>query len=192
MKNFLVILVVGLIVFFSTYSYFNNKYRGTNTAPIHDTIYQTKDSIKYIPKDSIIYRDKKTHNPIVIVDTFRTPNLVDTNAIIAAFIVTRLYKDTVFKDSIGYVFIIDSVKYNRIISRQKFINIHVARVVPVSKRPRPMVLIGCGVGYTATKFGISIKSLYMSPSKITYGISYDFINKYWEASLYFPIRLHKK
>ena len=78
----------------------------------HDTV-KTE-----IPVYTTLYKKGST---ITVLDTIyqTVPEHVDTNAILSAYYQIRIYRDTLrLRDTLGYVFVLDSISKNSIVGRK--------------------------------------------------------------------------
>jgi hypothetical protein len=156
-----------------------------------DTLYQRYDSMIYVPRDSIVFRDTGSTKLVTVIDSFPIPLSTDTLGMVLDYLRKRVSDDVILNDTNIYVEVIDTIQYNRIKSRKKIIHYYITRKIIPPKLHNKFYL-GMGVGYDINHFGFSGKVLFQNKRDQIFGLSYDPVNHYWEISTYWKLRFKKR
>lgn len=105
---------------------------------------------QYIPHVTKIYKPGE----IIIRDTIiyvKVPQIVDTNEILKDYYSKVVYIDTIkFKDSVGYVSLIDTISKNSILGRNWYANIKqkiIRDSIFLKETPKRQLYVGPNMGY---------------------------------------------
>ncbi len=102
----------------------------------------------------------------------------------------KLYKDTIHCDTNGMVIVSDSISENKIMGR-KVEGTFYPSIYTIATPPSRKFFVGIGMGGYNNKFGMSGKVLFIDKKDRIYGLSYNPILQYFEASTYWKIKLKK-
>ncbi len=177
-KDIIIIILFGIILFQFTFRKPTKIKYNTKT----DTISVVYDSISYIPKPYIIYKDTGSYHLSKIYVT----NLIDTNAIISNYIKKIVYSDTLKNDSLAFILIHDTLQYNRILNRTKVIHIYTLQktlVQPIKEH----LFAGFGIGGGKSIFGVTGNIALLTKRKRLYFFSYDILNHSIFVSIYWKL-----
>lgn len=178
-KDFLIfLLVVFILVLFFNRDKFTN--RELLEVTKYDTIYTTKQSIKYKKGNDI---------PFYIIDSVRT-EVHDTIRIISDYSRIYAYNDTIKLDSNTF-YIQDTITQNKIIGRKFEANLK-EKTIYITKTIEPKVKNALYLGFMGEiredkqLDGIGIGLMYKVKEKALIGFNYN-SNKRYGASLYFKL-----
>jgi hypothetical protein len=178
-KDFLIFLLAFLIIIV-----YLNREKFTNRELLqvtkYDTIYTTKQSIKYKKGNDI---------PFYIIDSVRTM-VHDTIRIISDYSRIYAYNDTIKLDSNTF-YIQDTITQNKIIGRKFEANLK-EKTIYITKTIEPKVKNAFYLGFMGEiredkqLDGIGIGMMYKVKNKALIGFNYN-SNKRFGASLYFKL-----
>ena len=178
-KDFLIfLLVVFILVLFFNRDKFTN--RELLEVTKYDTIYTTKQSIKYKKGNDI---------PFYIIDSVRTM-VHDTIRIISDYSRIYAYNDTIKLDSNTF-YIQDTITQNKIIGRKFEANLK-EKTIYITKTIEPKVKNALYLGFMGEiredkqLEGIGIGMMYRVKNKALIGFNYN-SNKRYSASIYFKL-----
>ena len=178
-KDFLIfLLVVFILVLFFNRDKFTN--RELLEVTKYDTIYTTKQSIKYKKGNDI---------PFYIIDSVRT-EIHDTIRIISDYSRVYAYNDTIKLDSNTF-YIQDTITQNKIIGRKFEANLK-EKTIYITKTIEPKVKNALYLGFMGEiredkqLEGIGIGMMYRVKNKALIGFNYN-SNKRYSASIYFKL-----
>lgn len=178
-KDFLIfLLVVFILVLFFNRDKFTN--RELLEVTKYDTIYTTKQSIKYKKGNDI---------PFYIIDSVRTM-VHDTIRLISDYSRIYSYNDTIKLDSNTF-YIQDTITQNKIIGRKFEANLK-EKTIYITKTIEPKVKNALYLGFMGEiredkqLDGIGIGLMYKVKEKALIGFNYN-SNKRYGASLYFKL-----
>lgn len=178
-KDFLIfLLVVFILVLFFNKDKFTN--RELLEVTKYDTIYTTKQSIKYKKGNDI---------PFYIIDSVRTI-VHDTIRIISDYSRIYAYNDTIKLDSNTF-YIQDTITQNKIIGRKFEANLK-EKAIYITKTIQPKVKNALYLGFMGEiredkqLDGIGIGMMYKVKNKALIGFNYN-SNKRFGASIYFKL-----
>jgi len=178
-KDFLIfLLVVFILVLFFNRNKFTN--RELLQVAKYDTIYTTKQSIKYKKGNDI---------PFYIIDSVRT-EIHDTIRIINEYLQIKAYNDTIRLDSNTF-YIQDTITQNKIIGRKFEANLK-EKTIYITKTIEPKVKSALYLGFMGEirddkqLDGIGIGMMYNIKNKALIGFNYN-SNKRYGASIYFKL-----
>ena len=178
-KDFLIfLLVVFILVLFFNRDRFTN--RELLEVRKYDTIYTTKQSIKYKKGNDI---------PFYIIDSVNTM-VHDTIRIISDYSRIYAYNDTIKLDSNTF-YIQDTITQNKIIGRKFEANLK-EKTIYITKTIEPKVKNALYLGFMGEiredkqLDGIGIGLMYKVKNKALIGFNYN-SNKRYGASLYFKL-----
>jgi hypothetical protein len=178
-KDFLIFLLVVfiLVLFFNREKFTNRELLETIK---YDTIYTTKQSIKYKKGNDI---------PFYIIDSVRTI-VHDTIRIINDYNKIYAYNDTILMDSNTF-YIRDTITQNKIIGRKFEANLK-EKAIYITKTIQPKVKNALYLGFMGEiredkqLEGIGIGMMYRVKNKALIGFNYN-SNKRYGASIYFKL-----
>ena len=178
-KNFLIFLLAFLIIIV-----YINREKFTNRELLetikYDTIYTTKQSIKYKKGNDI---------PFYIIDSVHT-EVHDTIRIINDYNKIYAYNDTILMDSNTF-YIQDTITQNKIIGRKFEANLK-EKTIYITKTIEPKVKNALYLGFMGEiredkqLEGIGIGMMYRVKNKALIGFNYN-SNKRYSASIYFKL-----
>jgi len=178
-KNFLIFLLAFLIIIV-----YLNREKFTNRELLetvkYDTLYTTKQSIKYRKGNDI---------PFYIIDSVRT-EIHDTIRIINEYLQIKAYSDTIKLDSNTF-YIQDTITQNKIIGRKFEANIK-EKAIYTTKTIEPKAKNALYLGFMGEiredkqLDGIGIGMMYKVKNKALIGFNYN-SNKRFGASIYFKL-----
>lgn len=178
-KDFLIfLLVVFILVLFFNRDKFTN--RELLEVTKYDTIYTTKQSIKYKKGNDI---------PFYIIDSVRTM-VHDTIRLISDYSRIYAYNDTIKLDSNTF-YIQDTITQNKIIGRKFEANLK-EKTIYITKTIEPKVKNALYLGFMGEirddkqLDGIGIGMMYRVKNKALIGFNYN-SNKRYGASIYFKL-----
>jgi hypothetical protein len=178
-KDFLIfLLVVFILVLFFNRDKFTN--RELLEVTKYDTIYTTKQSVKYKKGNDI---------PFYIIDSVRTM-VHDTIRIISDYSRIYAYNDTIKLDSNTF-YIQDTITQNKIIGRKFEANLK-EKTIYITKTIEPKVKNALYLGFMGEirddkqLDGIGIGMMYKVKNKALIGFNYN-SNKRYGASIYFKL-----
>jgi len=178
-KDFLIfLLVVFILVLFFNRDKFTN--RELLQVTKYDTIYTTKQSIKYKKGNDI---------PFYIIDSVRT-EIHDTIRIISDYSRIYAYNDTIKLDSNTF-YIQDTITQNKIIGRKFEANLK-EKAIYITKTIEPKIKNALYLGFMGEiredkqLDGIGIGMMYKVKEKALIGFNYN-SNKRYGASIYFKL-----
>ena len=178
-KDFLIfLLVVFILVLFFNRDKFTN--RELLEVTKYDTIYTTKQSVKYKKGNDI---------PFYIIDSVRT-EIHDTIRIISDYSRVYAYNDTIKLDSNTF-YIQDTITQNKIIGRKFEANLK-EKTIYITKTIEPKVKNALYLGFMGEiredkqLEGIGIGMMYRVKNKALIGFNYN-SNKRYSASIYFKL-----
>ena len=183
MKNIKTILIIILFVVILIQSLTKPRISKPEIITKTDTITIIKDSIHYVPKPYLIYKDTGSYH--VKIDTFKIPT--DTPSIIAAYVQKIVYSDTLLHDSTGFIFVQDTLQYNRIKSRLKRIKIY-SYTKTIHTPVKSHFFAGLGLGGNKNQFGVTGNLALQTKQGKLYTVQYDILNKSIFFSLYWKIK----
>jgi hypothetical protein len=133
---------------------------------IIDSQYFAKWETKFVKGDTM-YRDTTIYVEV--------PAKVDTNAILRSFFAKNVYRDTLkLSDSLGFVFVGDTISQNKILSRHYVAKINQKRVyeiVILDKPAKAQVYFGFGAAFDKNYINnINTNLLFKSKSNMIYGL----------------------
>jgi hypothetical protein len=133
---------------------------------IIDSQYYPKWQTKNLKGDTM-YRDTTIY--------IEVPAKVDTGKILKSFFAKNVYKDTLkLSDSLGFVFVGDTISQNKILSRQYVAKINQKRVyeiVILDKPAKAQVYFGFGAAFDKNYINnINTNLLFKSKSNMIYGL----------------------
>jgi len=188
----IVLLIVGYMKFFGVHNPFSPEIKYINGKPYEvikhdiDTVEVVKTTIK-TKKGDDIYHDTTIYVPV--------PLNIDTLEIIKSYFAKNVYKDTLkLNDSLGFVFIQDTISQNKIATRKYVAKVkqrEIKETTIVKELPKPHIYWGIGMGFDKTNFVNNINGnlLYQSKCQRIYGLgagmdahSTPFVNAtiYWK------------
>lgn len=169
----IIIIIGGYMKFFGSHNPFSPEIKYVNGKPYEvikhdiDTIEVTKTTIK-TKKGDDIYHDTTIYVPI--------PLNVDTLEIIKSFFAKNVYKDTLkLNDSLGFVFIQDTISQNKIASRKYVAKIkqrEIKETTIVKELPKSHIYWGIGMGFDKINYvnNINANLLYQTKCQRIYGL----------------------
>ena len=152
---------------------------------------------EYTPKtETLPKRDITLHIKSKII--INIPKNIDSAEVARKYYAVNMSRDTIVNDTNALIVVTDIINQNEIKSRTVYPMIiypHirvVAKTITKPYEPHFALKLGLGASVGQDSYGISAKALFLTKRDKTYGVSYDFINKTFEGSFYWIIRLRKK
>jgi len=169
------------------------------TINLKDTVYvPVLDSIKEKELREL-KNEYKERNPKIKLIEITVPKIIDSAEVAREYYSTWMGSDTIVNDSNALIVVTDIISQNQIMQRRVFPKKFFPKVKIVTKIvykpcvPKFGIKAGFGIGIRKIAdihygLGISGKVRIITKKGKDYGVSYDFLNKYAEFSIYWTIR----
>lgn len=129
---------------------------GPDTVKVVDTQWVTKTKTVY--KKVHMVKEETTHDTLIVPEPMYEPLKEQFEELRDGFVKRRIYKDTLVLDSIGHVYITDSVRYNKLEGRslKYHYNLPVVKeTTTITKYAAPKRQLYVGGGISANKTNVA-------------------------------------
>jgi hypothetical protein len=131
-----------------------------------------------------------------VTATYEVYMPVDTDAIIADYLATYFYADTVIDDTSAFMVVFDSVSQNKIMSRRaEFRNRRPTQIITqttiLSPFPKWNIGVGCFVGGNSARFDAGIGIIYTGKRNALYQAEFNPFDKSFRVGMYWNLRKPK-